>query len=408
MASGSYTVTAIAQDNNGGSKTSNSILVKVSKAVKGVRGGKNATNTITAAFSQTLPSFALNSGQSDSMQSLVEELNQTYDDFIEEKSMFPASSVIEKYLFAASFLAKSGLGLSSEQTPTSGVIDRLKKINSYLSFCEDLMVDGVISSDTVTTANRNKAQRNISIGLPDASPVGISGFSILSDNLARISASAANPFSTQTDTASGGGVFELADVSVTIGGEAAKILSVSPTEISIVVPPGLAGGVGEVVVTSREGFILHGAASVAGLNPIILDPSDGANGQGVVVDSFGSRFGTFQTTSFLSIGLDGRTRLSVLATGLSSGLVNIDRTNDVWLSNGQMLENLAESVSVQARTSDGRVFSLPVEYAGVQGTLRGVDQVNVVLVPELTGAGTVQLTITAAGVTSAPKTITIN
>src|SRR6185369_3882452 len=103
----------------------------------------------------------------------------TYDDFIEEKSMFPASSVIEKYLFAASFLAKSGLGMSSEQTPTSGVIDRLKKINSYLSFCEDLMVDGVISSDTVTTANHNKAQRNISIGLPDANPVGISGFSIL-------------------------------------------------------------------------------------------------------------------------------------------------------------------------------------------------------------------------------------
>jgi uncharacterized protein (TIGR03437 family) len=93
---------------------------------------------------------------------------------------------------------------------------------------------------------------------------------------------------------------------------------------------------------------------------------------------------------------------------LSSGLFNVDRNNDVWLSNGQMMENLAELVSVQARTSDGRVFNLPVEYAGAQGTLRGIDQVNVVLVPELAGAGNVQLTIIAGGIPSSSKTISLN
>jgi uncharacterized protein (TIGR03437 family) len=342
------------------------------------------------------------------MESLVADLDQTYSDFVEERSMFRSAEVINQYLFAASFLAKSGMALSSEQTPSSGVSDRLKKINSYLSFCEDLMVDGVISANTLSEANRNKARKNISIGLPDASAVGSSNFTILSNNTALISASPSTPFSTQTEVANGGGSFELADVSVAVGGQAAQILTVSPTEIMVVVPSGLAGGIAEVVVSSREGFIHHGAANVAGLNPVILDPAGDTSGRGVVVDAFGSRFGAFQTTTSILMGLDGRTRLSIFATGLSSGLVNVDRTNDVLLGNGQVLENLAEVVSVQARTADGRVFTLPVEYAGAQGTLRGVDQVNVVLVPELAGAGSVQLTITAGGVTSSSKTVSIN
>ena len=72
-----------------------------------------------------------------------------------------------------------------------------------------------------------------------------------------------------------------------------------------------------------------------------------------------------------------------------------------------MLENLSESVTVEARTSDGNVYFLPVEFAGKQGTLVGLDQVNVVLVPELRGAGTVQLTMVVGGVRSNTMTITV-
>ena len=57
-------------------------------------------------------------------------------------------------------------------------------------------------------------------------------------------------------------------------------------------------------------------------------------------------------------------------------------------------------MTVEARTSDGTVFTLPVEFAGAQGTLLGLDQVNVVLVPELRGAGSVQLTLVVNGVRS--------
>jgi uncharacterized protein (TIGR03437 family) len=97
-----------------------------------------------------------------------------------------------------------------------------------------------------------------------------------------------------------------------------------------------------------------------------------------------------------------------MATGISSGLTDADHSNDVFLRNGQILENLAEAVSVEARTSDGRVFQLPVEYAGRQGQLRGVDQVTIILVPELEGAGDVQLTIIAGGQRSNSLLVSIN
>ena len=43
---------------------------------------------------------------------------------------------------------------------------------------------------------------------------------------------------------------------------------------------------------------------------------------------------------------------------------------------------------------------LPVEYAGPQGSIVGLDQINVVVVPDLAGAGSVQLTIIVGDVRS--------
>ena len=97
-----------------------------------------------------------------------------------------------------------------------------------------------------------------------------------------------------------------------------------------------------------------------------------------------------------------------MATGLSSGLTNWDVSNDVWLSNGKLLENLSESVSVLATAADGRTFWLTVEYAGAQGQLPGIDQINVVLPPELASAGTVQLTVVAGGHVSNTMTFSMN
>src|SRR5204863_7840120 len=136
-------------------------------------------------------------------------------------------------------------------------------------------------------------------------------------------------------------------------------------------------------------------ANVSGLNPSLFAPTGDTGGSGIVFDTFSQRLGPFSVTPSIWFGLDARTRLSILATGLTSGLSSSDVSNDTWLSNGQLLENLTENVSVVATVPDGRVFWLKVEYAGAQGQLTGLDQINVVLPPELAGAGTAQLTVVA-------------
>jgi uncharacterized protein (TIGR03437 family) len=91
--------------------------------------------------------------------------------------------------------------------------------------------------------------------------------------------------------------------------------------------------------------------------------------------------------------LDGKSRMSIFASGITTGVANSDTTNDVTLADGRIVTNVAEGISVEARLSDGRAFILPVEYAGPQGSMVGLDQINVVLAPELRGAGNVELTV---------------
>jgi uncharacterized protein (TIGR03437 family) len=86
--------------------------------------------------------------------------------------------------------------------------------------------------------------------------------------------------------------------------------------------------------------------------------------------------------------------------------LNANAANDVQLGGGAVRVNFAEAVAVEARTGDGRVFLLPVEYAGATGALAGLDQVNAVLIPQLRGAGAVQLTLVVAG--QRGNSITIN
>jgi len=61
---------------------------------------------------------------------------------------------------------------------------------------------------------------------------------------------------------------------------------------------------------------------------------------------------------------------------------------------------MTESVSVEARISNGQVVSLPVEFAGSQSGTIGLDQVIVRLTPELRATGTVELTMIIEGQSS--------
>ena len=111
-------------------------------------------------------------------------------------------------------------------------------------------------------------------------------------------------------------------------------------------------------------------------------------------------------TSRLNLSDDKRTRVILFATGVSGSAANNDAGNDVN-RNGRTIINVAESVVVAAHTQDNRVYQLPVEFAGASDFARGMDQINIVLIPELQGAGVVELKIIVNGRSSNVATIMV-
>lgn len=405
-AAGTYSVTASATDDKGLVATSTALTIKISKALKSVRNGRSSTSSLESSFTSSNSTFSQSSVKSSDVDALVGVLDQAYADFSTERSMFSASSDIDRYLFAALYLAKSSSGLAKQQSPSSGIVDRLNKIDAYLTFCEDLMVDGVISNQSLSSANKINARVNISIDQPDVMSLNNNGGNLTQNGTAALSCAASNPMTSVTDVASSS-MYELGGVSVTLGGTAVSLISVSPTAITFNVPADLPGGLADVIVTTRDGYIVHTTASVAGLNPMILVQQGDTNSTGAVVNAFGF-LGGFSTFSSGLFGDGGNSRLTILASGISTGLTNTNVSNDIFLGNGKLLENYAESVSVEARTSNGKVFSLPVEFAGSTSVQRGLDQVTIRLTPELAGAGNVQITVIAGGRRSNTAGILVN
>ena len=107
-----------------------------------------------------------------------------------------------------------------------------------------------------------------------------------------------------------------------------------------------------------------------------------------------------------NLGDDKRTRIMVFADGVVGFAQNTDPTNDLVIGN-HLVQNLAESVTAEVRTQDNRVFNLPVEFAGGESLIADLDSINIKLIPELAGAGTVQLTIIVNGVRSNSPTFFI-
>jgi len=114
----------------------------------------------------------------------------------------------------------------------------------------------------------------------------------------------------------------------------------------------------------------------------------------------------FEVMTPENIGADKRTRVALFTMGITGNAANSDTSNDVT-SGGVSVTNYAESVVVEARKSDGQVVMLPVEFAGAKAGMMGLDQVNVRLPSELSGAGVVDLTLIIAGQRSNSATIVV-
>ncbi len=179
---------------------------------------------------------------------------------------------------------------------------------------------------------------------------------------------------------------ELAATRVEINGVAAQLFYVSPTQINLVVPPGLVLGTANVAVRSTaSGTARTGAALLGQTSPAVFTSDASGSGPGAIFNAINYLPAPFLVLTDDS-GNDVRTRLLVYATGLRH----------------------AGTVTAVAQDSSGNAYTMNVEYAGAAPGFFGLDQVNVLLPPDVDGAGTVSLALSADGIYANQVTFQMN
>jgi uncharacterized protein (TIGR03437 family) len=187
---------------------------------------------------------------------------------------------------------------------------------------------------------------------------------IFGGNLAQTTASATLDANGQLPT-------ELASTRVEINGVTASLFYVSPGQINLVVPGGLTAGTVTVLIRSTVfGSTKSGTALVGASAPGVFTSDASGGGAGAILNAV-----TYQPAPFVvqtaENGADPRTRLAVYGTGL----------------------RYADTVTALAQDPAGDRYPLTVEYAGRAPGFFGLDQVNLLLPPDLDGAGAVSLSL---------------
>ena len=166
--------------------------------------------------------------------------------------------------------------------------------------------------------------------------------------------------------------FAVAGTVVNVNGQPARIFYASPDEVVFVVPNGVSSGPAQVVVTNSDGFSSKAEARISTGAPGVFTAAGDGRGEAIVLDSDALTTGPFDPSS-------GRLRLSIFATGTAS----------------------AKSVSI---TIKGK----PVTVEKVTpARLAGLDEIHVLIPPELSGAGTSTVIVTADSAQSNSVSVSI-
>lgn len=420
--SGQCSLTAIAFDSAGGSATSTPVNISIRKSPNTVSTAKDLANSIVGDFDWTTSGYE---GAADSVISpsasavtadlatLMHQIQQANADFNAERAFFdPTGNAISTQLQAADYFARADAALAAKSGPSPSLKAHLERIIGHLSITHDLMLYGNITPETVQLANTVGARTDLVIGglnsgySPAAGGLVAPGsIGSVFENVAQIS------LGTETRFARPGAdqslPYELSGVSVTVAGEAVPVFYVSPTRVNFFVPADLPTGGAAVIVVSQNGSVSAGTIGIVPNVTRVMTMIDDEAGQAVAFNGVKQVMETFSVTTSQNPGSDKRTRVMFFATGVSGSAANTDSNNDLRLG-ASVIANLAESVIVEARTSDGRIYQLPVEFAGAQGSFPGLDQISVVLRPELQNAGNVSLTLIVNGQRSNAPTIVVH
>jgi uncharacterized protein (TIGR03437 family) len=169
----------------------------------------------------------------------------------------------------------------------------------------------------------------------------------------------------------------LKNVRVGVGGRAAQLLFVSPTQIQLALPAGLAEGPQEVSVLNHDGFETRGTVNVSRAAPGVFTANGLGSGEAVALDNDTLRPGPFDVTD----DAGEPRRLIIFCTGLGDA-PNVE-------------------VSVGGR-------AVRVEAVVPSPDLPGLEQLHVALPSSLGGAGAAPFVVRAGGVESNRVTLSLN
>ena len=421
VSKGKYNLTAKATDNSSLSTTSAVVTITVTNSPNSVNRAKGRADSLAQQSQSQLQEYAgaaeggyvANTALASNITDLTSDITQAYSEFQSESGAFgKATNAIDTHLRAAVLFSKASAGLALRAASSANITKNLLRISSHLAVAEDLMRFGVVMQATAKQANTNKARIDVVVGKANTGYALTSVSSVAPASLASISGSGnLQPMTSQTLFASllGDGIlpYEVAGLSVTVNGVAVPVLYASPFGIKFFMPADVSLGNAEVIVSSQDGYICQGSVSVERNGSMIMTKSEDLNGAIVATNGHDLIPSDFDVVTSANFGTDKRTRVIFFATGISGSAVNSDTSNDINIG-GSVRPNFAESVTVEARlVGSGQVFTLPVKFAGAQGTLPGLDQITTVLIPQLNGAGTVQLTLIVGGRRSNAPTVFI-
>jgi uncharacterized protein (TIGR03437 family) len=177
----------------------------------------------------------------------------------------------------------------------------------------------------------------------------------------------------------------------------APLFHVSPGQVNFLTPAGFPDGPATVTISNRNGAVSTGSIYISNIQPGLFTAN--ADGQGppagVLLRASGG------ATTYEPIAqLDPATNKWV------SRPINLGPATDrVYLILfGTGIRNRSQFTSVTVRAG---AYTLPVEYAGRQNELAGLDQVNIPLPQSLAGLGEQELILTVGSVSSNPVRIRV-
>jgi uncharacterized protein (TIGR03437 family) len=197
-------------------------------------------------------------------------------------------------------------------------------------------------------------------------------------------------------TTLGGASVKLQDSAGTVS--AGQLFYASPTQLNLVVPPGLASGPVTITVTTSTGATYQLKTTAGNVVPGLF--SANSSGTGVAA------------AQILRVHADGSSAVENVAAFDSATQTLVPAPVDFGATGDKLYlllygTGLRHAVNAQSVTATVNGVSVPVLFAGAQPTFAGLDQVNLGPLPaSLKGAGSVNVQIVVDGQPSNTVTVT--